>query len=151
MSSAKDMASSIPGMEVLRSAIKLPTTDCVSSSSAAPSCMDRWNEFMSSSASISMQYRLSKPCTRVGSLPNFCEKASERLCAGSVETRRTFSRTIESRMPTQHEVVVLPTPPLPPTNTHFRDSISMMFRRLGSGSSANSSSLRSVMVLLFVC
>ena len=38
--------------------------------------------------SISMAYRLSKPLTLVASLLNFCEKASLRLCAGSVELRR---------------------------------------------------------------
>lgn len=35
--------------------------------------------------SISIALRLVKPVTGVASLPNFCEKASERLCAGSVE------------------------------------------------------------------
>lgn len=35
--------------------------------------------------SISIAYRLSKPLTLVASLPNFWEKASDRLCAGSVD------------------------------------------------------------------
>ena len=35
--------------------------------------------------SISIAKRLSKPFTFVASLPNFCEKASERLWAGSVD------------------------------------------------------------------
>lgn len=48
-------------------------------------------------------------------MPNFCEKASDRLCAGSVEMSSTERRTLASWMASEHDVVVLPTPPLPPT------------------------------------
>lgn len=71
--------------------------------------------------SISMALRLSKPLTRRASLPNFCEKASERLWAGSVEMSRTERRTLASWMASEHDVVVLPTPPLPPTKIQRRE------------------------------
>lgn len=44
--------------------------------------------FIDAVGSISIAERFVKPLTRVASLPNFWEKASERLCAGSVELRR---------------------------------------------------------------
>src|SRR5437764_1978174 len=40
---------------------------------------------------------------------------------GSVLMRRTDSRTLESWTASEQDVVVLPTPPLPPQNIHFRD------------------------------
>ena len=40
---------------------------------------------MEAVGSISIALRLVKPFTLVASLPNFCEKASERLWAGSVD------------------------------------------------------------------
>lgn len=71
--------------------------------------------------SISMALRFSKPLTRRASLPNFCEKASDRLCAGSVEMSSTERRTLASWMASEHDVVVLPTPPLPPTKIQRRE------------------------------
>lgn len=38
--------------------------------------------------------KLSKPSTLVGFLLNSCPKASEMLCAGSVDNISTFSRTL---------------------------------------------------------
>lgn len=45
-----------------------------------------------------MANRLLKPSTLVGDLVNLCPKASEILCAGSVDKRRTDSRTLASWM-----------------------------------------------------
>lgn len=53
----------------------------------------------------------------------------------------TFLRVLASWMPRQQDVVVLPTPPFPPTNTHCRDCWSMMFFNDGSGRSKSSKSL----------
>jgi len=47
----------------------------------------------------------------VGSLLNFCLKASLRLCAGSVEMIRTLVRTAATWIARLHAVVVFPTPP----------------------------------------
>lgn len=58
---------------------------------------------------ITIAYRLSKPFTSVASLENFWPKASDKLCAGSVEISKTDSRTLESCTAKEHEVVVLPT------------------------------------------
>ena len=65
-----------------------------------------------------MADRFVKPSIKRASLPNFWEKASERLCAGSVDMRRTDLRCLASWMAREHDVVVLPTPPLPPTKIH---------------------------------
>lgn len=37
------------------------------------------------------------------------------------ETKLTLSRSSESLEAIEHDVVVFPTPPLPPTNIHFKD------------------------------
>ena len=76
--------------------------------------------------SISIANRLSKPLTFVASLENFCPNASERLCAGSVDympgwicdihmnasfgrtISSTDSRTCDSWMAREQDVVVLP-------------------------------------------
>lgn len=52
--------------------------------------------------------------------------------------------------------VVLPTPPLPPTNIHFRDFCSMIFFSVGSngstsGASSNSSSNEAAILYVCVC
>ena len=89
---------------------------------AGPSPSSAWpiNSCILPFGSISIALRLVKPSTSLASLPNFCEKASERLCAGSVEIRRTDRRTLASWMAREQEVVVFPTPPLPPTKIHRR-------------------------------
>jgi hypothetical protein len=43
------------------------------------------------------------------------------MVPGSVLMRRTDSRTLASWTAREHDVVVLPTPPLPPQNIHLRD------------------------------
>ena len=87
--------------------------------------------------SISMALRLVKPSMRRASLPNFCEKASDRLCAGSVEISSTLRRTLASWMASEHDVVVLPTPPLPPTKIQRSERWSRMDWRLGSMTSSS--------------
>ena len=72
--------------------------------------------------------------TSVGVFPNFWPKASERLCAGSVEISRTLGRHWANWVARAQLVVVLPTPPLPPTKIHLREGWSRMFWREGSGS-----------------
>lgn len=47
---------------------------------------------------ITMANKLSKPWTLVGDFENFCPKASDMLCAGSVDKRSTDSRTLASWM-----------------------------------------------------
>lgn len=86
--------------------------------------------------SISMALRFSKPSTKRASLPNFWLKASLRLCAGSVEMSRTERRTRASCMAREHEVVVLPTPPLPPTKIQRRERWSRSDLRVGSRASS---------------
>lgn len=81
-----------------------------------------------------MALRFVNPSTRVGTEVNFCRKASDRLCAGSVEMSSTLSRTWARRTARLQAVVVLPTPPLPPTKTHLRDCWSSTFWRVGSSS-----------------
>lgn len=93
--------------------------------------------------SISMALRLSKPLIRRASLPNFWLKASDRLCAGSVLMSRTERRTLASWMAREHEVVVLPTPPLPPTKIQRRERWS---RRVWRDGSRASSSMTAAMV-----
>jgi hypothetical protein len=87
ISSENDMASSIPGMLFVSSDI---IADRPPSSSSVP-CSDTDCCSFSASllASISIAHRLVKPSMGVGSRPIFWQKASLRLCAGSVETRRT--------------------------------------------------------------
>ena len=53
--------------------------------------------------------------------PERLTKASDILCAGSVEISKTFSLTRDIRTANEHEVEVFPTPPLPPTKIHFND------------------------------
>lgn len=43
--------------------------------------------------SISIANKLLNPFTLLASLPNFCENASDKLCAGSVELRVDSSRS----------------------------------------------------------
>jgi hypothetical protein len=82
-----------------------------------------------------MAYRLLKPSTWVGVFVNFCRKASLRLWAGSVLMISTLPRCADSCTARLLEQVVLPTPPLPPTQIHFRLFWSRMFCSVGSGSS----------------
>ena len=87
--------------------------------------------------SISMALRFVKPSISLASFPNFCEKASDKLCAGSVEMRSTERRTLASCIAREHDVVVFPTPPLPPTNIHRRVFWSSMVWRVGSSWSSS--------------
>lgn len=59
--------------------------------------------------------------TYVGWLENFWSKASDRLCAGSVEISNTLCLCFVISTARDEEVVVLPTPPFPPTKIHLRD------------------------------
>ena len=69
-----------------------------------------------------MTSRLATPGD-VGLLPNSRRNASDREWAGSVLTRRTRRRHRAARsVAIADDDVVLPTPPLPPTNTNFRSS-----------------------------
>ena len=86
-----------------------------------------------------MAERLSKPLMRRASLPNFWEKASERLWAGSVLMSRTLRRTLASWMAREHDVVVFPTPPLPPTKIQRRERWSR--RDWSEGSRASSAEM----------
>lgn len=43
---------------------------------------------------LTIANKLLKPSTLVGALVNCCPKASEMLCAGSVDNISTFSRTL---------------------------------------------------------
>ena len=100
--------------------------------------------------SISMALRLSKPLTSRASLPNFWLKASDRLCAGSVEMRRTDLRCFASWMAREQDVVVFPTPPLPPTKIHRSDFWSRMDWSVGSMSSGSAWSFWSAAVVAIV-
>lgn len=80
-----------------------------------------------------MAKRLEKPWTKVGDLVKRCWKASLRLWAGSVEMMRTEDRTLARQIARMELHVVFPTPPFPPTNTHFRESWSRMFCTVASG------------------
>lgn len=62
-----------------------------------------------------------------------------------MEIRRTDFRTLASWMAREQEVVVLPTPPLPPTKTQRRDFWSR--RDWREGSSWSGSSLTRVVVV----
>ena len=100
--------------------------------------------------SISIALKFVKPLMRRASLPNFCEKASERLCAGSVEMRRTERRTLASCMAREQEVVVFPTPPLPPTKIQRRVFWSRIDWRVGSRTSSSSVLIIAVDILATV-
>jgi hypothetical protein len=97
--------------------------------------------------SISMALRFSKPSMRRASLPNFWLKASLRLWAGSVEISSTERRTFASWMASEQDVVVLPTPPFPPTKIQRSDRWSRMDCSVGSKTSP-SSTLMSVADML---
>ena len=75
-----------------------------------------------------------------------CWKASLRLCAGSVEMTSTDWRTPARRTERMELQVVLPTPPLPPTKTHLRESWSRRFRTVGSGASPASTTAADAML-----
>ena len=62
----------------------------------------------------------------------------------STETRHKHRR--RTSVPTQHDVVVFPTPPLPPTKIQRRDVWSTRFWRLGSSGSSPSMIAESAMV-----
>jgi hypothetical protein len=55
-----------------------------------------------------MACRLLNPVTSVGCFPNFCANASDKLCAGSVETNSTDLRCLDNCTAKEQEVVVLP-------------------------------------------
>lgn len=85
--------------------------------------------------SIYMAHKLSyNPITGVGVLPSFWLNASLRLCAGSVETSSTFRRRVwpvlstngivANNVASAQDVVVLPTPPFPPTKIHRNEESS---------------------------
>ncbi len=82
--------------------------------------------------SISIALRFEKPSIKRASLPNFWLNASLRLCAGSVEMSSTERRTFASWMAREHDVVVFPTPPLPPTKIHRSVRWSRMAWSVGS-------------------
>lgn len=69
---------------------------------------------------LTIAYRLVNPWTRVGVFVNFCLNASLRLCAGSVDMINTLSLCCASCTARLLLQVVLPTPPLPPTQIHFK-------------------------------
>lgn len=125
MTSANDMASSTPGIDSAMSWNML-----LSPAPLLPACST--SSCMLPLGSISMQWRFGIPSTGRASLPNFCPNASDRLCAGSVEIRSTDLRCLASCTASEHDVVVLPTPPLPPQKIHRSDRWSMMFWRVGS-------------------
>lgn len=76
--------------------------------------------FWSILESISMAKRLGTPSMAVGSLSTFWSKQSDRLWAGSVEMISTYLPCSARRVAMEEEVVVLPTPPLPPTKIQRR-------------------------------
>jgi hypothetical protein len=96
-----------------------------------------------------MALRLSKPLMRRASLPNFWLKASDRLWAGSVLMSRTERRTLASWMAREHDVVVLPTPPLPPTKIQRSERWSRSVWRDGSRASSSMTRAMAVEVLGF--
>mmetsp|Transcript_27262 Transcript_27262/g.60053 ORF Transcript_27262/g.60053 Transcript_27262/m.60053 type:complete len:232 (-) Transcript_27262:209-904(-) len=145
INSEKDMASSIPGMLLVSSDIIEERPPSFSSSDPC-SAMVLCISSMSLLASISIALRLSKPSIGVGSRPIFWQKASLKLWAGSVDTIKTFLRVFANWTPKQQLVVVLPTPPFPPTKTHWRLFWSMMFFREGSGRSVSSISAMSAIL-----
>lgn len=85
---------------------------------------------------LTIAYKFVKPLTRVGILVNLCWNASLRLWAGSVEMMSTDGLTFARRIDMIELHVVLPTPPLPPTKTHFSVSCSIMFCTVPSGNSS---------------
>ena len=68
-----------------------------------------------------MAKRLLMPLMGLGLLVTFCWNASLRLCAGSVLMMSTFFLLSAICIATLQDVVVLPTPPFPPTNIHFSE------------------------------
>ena len=66
-----------------------------------------------------MPYKFSKPFIIVGCFPIFWLNASDKLWAGSVDIINTFLPCFDNKIDNDAEIVVLPTPPLPPTNIHF--------------------------------
>ena len=98
-----------------------------------------------------MALRLSIPFTLVASFPNFWSKASLRLCAGSVDISNTLSRCLASWIAREHDVVVLPTPPLPPTNIQRRDFWSRIDWRVGSIGSRSSDIFLKFLVFVVQC
>jgi hypothetical protein len=96
MISAKLIASSTPGMANARSCIIEPimpfesagVARCQQDKSGVVRCQRVHCSTISWIAlvgSISIADKLSNPLTFVASLENFCPKASDRLCAGSVD------------------------------------------------------------------
>ena len=72
-----------------------------------------------------MTWRLSTPPGDVGTFVKSRRNASDKEWAGSVLTRRTRRPHLSARrVATADEVVVLPTPPFPPTKTNLRSSSS---------------------------
>ncbi len=84
-----------------------------------------------------MANKLSNPLTSVAVLPNFWPNASLRLCAGSVEISSTLRRCAASCTESEHDVVVLPTPPLPPQKIQRNDCCSTMFISVAGSVSAS--------------
>ena len=68
------------------------------------------------SGSISRPNKPSTPSIGVGSEPISTPSESEVECAGSLDTNKTRSPESASHTAVAAEVVVLPTPPLPPNN-----------------------------------
>ncbi|KAG5519067.1 hypothetical protein PMAC_002153 [Pneumocystis sp. 'macacae'] len=121
MISANPIASSTPGIENAMSCI-IPDTG-FASPSAAPLSLSTTlphhtllNHLLDRRCRV--DFLFSNPSTLHASFPNFCPNASDRLCAGSVEISRTDSRTRDSWIASEHDVVVFPTPPLPPVPQH---------------------------------
>ena len=117
---------------------------------ASPSPWPAIKSWMLPLGSISMALRLSNPSTSRASLPNFWLKASLRLWAGSVEMSSTERRTLASWMARLHDVVVLPTPPLPPTKIHRSDRWSRIDWSVGSRESWSSTSMSAADILAVV-
>ena len=124
-----------------KSCIMLPIPPLCAIISSTPSPPSLSRSCMLPLGSISMALRFVKPSMSLASLPNFWLKASLRLCAGSVEMRRTDLRTRASWMAREQEVVVLPTPPLPPTKIQRRVFCCIMDSSVGSRSSASASTV----------
>ena len=70
------------------------------------------------SGSISRPHRPSTPSIGVTLLPILTPRESEVECAGSLETNKTRKPESASQTAVADEVVVLPTPPLPPNNNN---------------------------------
>mmetsp|Transcript_19645 Transcript_19645/g.56317 ORF Transcript_19645/g.56317 Transcript_19645/m.56317 type:complete len:266 (-) Transcript_19645:783-1580(-) len=131
MSSANESASSMPGKADSSSGRTRFQPSSVLSRNSAFSWYDE---------SISMAWRLSNPSMSVGVLVNFCVKASLKLCAGSVDSINTLPLLLASSTAMEHEVVVLPTPPLPPTKIHLYDGVQINSSRVECSISSSSPS-----------